>query len=766
MVRTFVRWFVVTVLAAVGVPAIAVTTIVGSLIFLPLPATLPNPKPGLVSRPSIVYDAAGNQIAQFQEFDQSVPIQPGDVPQILKNALVASEDRSFYHEGGVDPKGTLRAMVRDFQGQGYLQGGSTITQQYVALAYTGKKRNLSRKLKEAVLASQLARKVPKDEILFKYLDSVYLGDGAYGVGAAAQTYFRKRVNDLTIGEAALLVGLIPAPSRYEPRGNQVLAEQRREVVLAKMLDQRYITPQQFEYWRIAQVYEHTAPPLPAGAPQTLVYEPQQQVTHYPYFVDYVRRYLEVQPGIGPDLLYRGGLKIQTTLDPALQRAAEGAVAQSLKGTAEPLEMSLVSVEPQTGHVRALVGGRDFGKDQTNLALGGCESEAGVGVVPVPATCAQRPVPQGGGTGRQPGSAFKPFVLATAFAHGVEPTEVFYGPPQIALPKGCSGAACTVIHNAADGEACTCSLAQATWQSVNTVYAQLILDRRVTIQHTAETAKALGITSAWYAPRRHGASYALGALDVSPLDMASAYGVFDNHGMRVPPTPIVRIDDIAGKTIVDNTAPPGAQVIDPPVADNVTNVLRGVITSGTGYPNANIGRPAAGKTGTTSDFVDAWFVGYVPTLSTSVWMGFKDSEDAKKHQLTGYYPGRGYGGPVFGGTIPALTWADYMKQATAGVPPTDFNQPAPLKPVADAIGNQVQGQGQVRPGSPSYPSVVGSGGPYQVGAGTPVANAPVTAPPPTATTSTTSAPTPAPFVSPTTSTTSPGSPGPGPPLSVP
>jgi len=757
VVRTFFRWFVVTIVAATGVPLVAVTTVVGSLIFLPLPATLPNPKPGFVALPSQVFAADGTPIATFRQFDLSVPIQPSDIPQVLKNALVASEDKNFYHEGGVDPRGTVRALVRDLQGNGYVQGGSTITQQYVKLAYTDQKRTLTRKLKEAILASQLARKLPKDEILFKYLNAVYLGDGAYGVGAAAETYFRKPVKDLSIGEAALLVGLIPAPSRYEPRGNQVLAEQRRQTVLQKMYEQHYLTFDEYQYWKVSQVYEATAPPLPTGAPQTLVFPPLQPTTKYPYFVDYVRRYLELQPGVGPDLLYRGGLKIQTTIDPNLQAAAEQSVSDTLAGTDPPLEMALVSIEPQTGHVRAMVGGRDFARDQTNLALGGCETPPPIASVVVKAACLETGVPQGGGTGRQPGSSFKPFVLATAFSQGVQPTEVFNGPAQITLPRNCRGAGCQVIHNAGDSEAGVFSLAQATWYSVNTVYAQLILDPRVTVARTAQTAKSLGITSAWYSPQVHGASYALGALDVSPLDMASAYGVFDNHGLRVPPTPIVRVVDPSGKVLIDDTAPPGSQVIDSAVADNVTNVLRGVIAQpgATGYGSANINRPAVGKTGTTSQFVDAWFVGYVPTLSTSVWMGYKDSEDPAKHQMTRVCSAkRGCASPVFGGTLPAATWADYMKQATAGVPPTDFTQPAPLKRVDNAIEAQIKQS--IQPGAPRSPAVIGAGGPYQFGPSTPTAVAPPTLPPTTTTTIAT------PTTTPETTTTE----GPGPPVPPP
>jgi penicillin-binding protein 1A len=355
---------------------------------------------------------------------------------------------------------------------------------------------------------------------------------------------------------------------------------------------------------------------------------------------------------------------------------------------------------------------------------------------VTATCQATPVPQGGGTGRQPGSSFKPFVLATAFAHGVLPSQTINGPQSIALPVGCKGGACQVIHNAGDSESGVFTLEQAMWFSVNTVYAQLILDPRVTVQQTAETAKALGITSAWYSPQVHGASYALGALDVSPLDMASAYGVFDNHGVRVPPTPVLLVEDSSNKVLIDNRRPAGTRALDPAVADNVTNVLKGVITQpgATAYGTANIGRPAAGKTGTTSSYVDAWFVGYTPTLVTSVWMGKKNTEDPAKGASMNSVcsPARHTcASPVFGGTLPALTWADYMKQAMQGVPPTDFNQPAPLTPIADALDAQLRGG--ISAGKQRFPVSVGDGGPYTQGPPPPVASPPTSAP----TTSTTS-----------------------------
>jgi penicillin-binding protein 1A len=304
------------------------------------------------------------------------------------------------------------------------------------------------------------------------------------------------------------------------------------------------------------------------------------------------------------------------------------------------------------------------------------------------------------------------------------------------------------------------LSQATWFSVNTVYAQVILDPRVTVQKTAQTAKDLGITNAWYSPQAHGASYALGALDVSPLDMASAYGVFDSHGIRVAPTPIIRVENPNGKTLIDDTAPnttgnlpqcKGGDVapcraLSAAVADNVTDVLTGVLTQpgATAY-GKSIGRPAAGKTGTTSSYVDAWFVGYTPTLSTSVWMGRKNTEDPTKGASLYGIDGVGI---VFGGTLPAATWQNYMTQAMAKVPVTNFNQPAPLSPVTNALDTRLRGG--ISPGRQQYPVVVGGGGPYAYGPAAPVATAPTTTTLPRE--STTTLPV---FPFPTTSTTRPG-----------
>src|SRR5436305_5122360 len=457
--------------SAILVPLGTVGTVLGAFLFLPLPATLPKPKPNAASSMSHVYDINGNEIAVFREYETSIPVQRQDIPEVLKQAVVSIEDKRFYSHGGVDPQGTLRAMWADIRGQA-IQGGSTITQQYVKNAYTGRTRSVARKIREAILASQLDRQAPKDEILYRYLSTIYLGGGAYGVGAATQTYFRKPITQLTLPEAALLAGVIRAPSYYDPRLNPEGAETRRELVLQTMLDQKRITPDEFNAAMAARVYVVGGATPPPKAPHTDIYPPERQQTKFPYFVDYVSKYLVAK--YGHDKVYRGGLRIQTSLDPNLQSLAEGAVAGSLKGTKAPREMSLVSVEPQTGFVKALVGGRDFATSQVNLALGACppptrpeQSGADAPLVP-----SDQPIcVPGGGGGRQPGSSFKPFTLAKAFEQGITPERVFSAPTAYTYRR-CTGPNCTV-HNVEGEGGGALTLRSATWHSVNTVFAQLV-----------------------------------------------------------------------------------------------------------------------------------------------------------------------------------------------------------------------------------------------------------------------------------------------------
>jgi penicillin-binding protein 1A len=710
-----VRTFGLLIVSSAAVPIGVTMTVLAGFLFLPLPASLPEPKSIVESQTSHILDINGKQIALIQKADQNIPVNPGDIPQILKAAVISSEDRNFYKHGGVDLRGTVRAVWVDLRNRGKVQGGSTITQQYVKNAYVGRQRTIVRKVREAILASQLERQYDKETILFKYLQSVYLGNRAVGVAAAAQTYFRKSVSQLSVSESALLAGLIPAPSDYEPRGHPDKAEQRREDVLKKMLEQHYITQPDYDA-AMSQVVWNTAKGKPAG-PATLIYPPEQQLRQYPYFVDYVERYINAR--YGDAALLEGGLTIQTTLDPVLQDEAEKAVANQLKGTKDPLEMALASVEPPTGFVKALVGGRDFYGGEfgsVNLALGGCEPKPTKPSIKieVTATCWDKSnqTVTGGGTGRQPGSSFKPYVLATAFSEGVPPTKVYPAPSVFHVPH-CTGKGCDIHNNEGEGGGSS-NLRNATAKSINTVFAQLVRD--VGCKETAEMAKKLGITSVWYSPNVQTCSgnFALGVTSISPLDAAAAYSVFAARGQRFPATPIVKVVDSHGKVLEDNTKRKGIKVLDEAVADNVNDLLRGVISGGTGTA-ANIGRPAAGKTGTTDNFHDAWFTGYTPTLSTSVWMGYADS----------LRPLLGIKGVsrVFGGTIPARTWHDFMSQALKDVPVTDFNQPAPLKAVADAIARNARGG--FDPGDKRTPADSGTGGPYEIEPPKPVAVPPET-----------------------------------------
>ena len=372
-------------------------------------------------------------------------------------------------------------------------------------------------------------------------------------------------------------------------------------------------------------------------------------------------------------------------------------------------MSIVAVEPPTGFVKALVGGRDFGAatGQVNLALGKCFTQP-----PAHAPTDEPVCLDGGGTGRQPGSSFKPFTLAKALEKGISPEKVYRAPSTYRI---CPGAqpGCVVRGGGGGG---SMTLRSATWRSVNTVYVQVIQDAGV--KDTAELAHRLGVTTVSPDGKLpNGQPYSqlltLGVAEVAPLDMAAAFGVFAARGTQNPATPIVKIEDVNGKVLEDNTARQPKRVLDQAVADTVTDVTRGVISYGTGK-DANIGRPAAGKTGTAEDNADAWFVGFTPTLSTAVWMGYSDGRRPLL-RIKGV-------SQVEGGTIPARTWKAFMSQAMKDVPVTDFDKPAPIEPIADALKRQARLG--YDPGDKREPPDPPSGGPYVV----PPPKPPVTPPP--------------------------------------
>ncbi|HWI03192.1 MAG TPA: penicillin-binding transpeptidase domain-containing protein, partial [Acidimicrobiales bacterium] len=451
------------------------------------------------------------------------------------------------------------------------------------------------------------------------------------------------------------------------------AEYQRQRVLGKMADQGRITPVQYNEALPLRVTLADNRPRDGAAPATVVQPVKAPPSKYPWFTDYVRGYLIAR--YGEEKVYSGGLKVEASIDPAMQAKAEAAVNEALKGTEAPLDMALTSIDPKTGLVKAMVGGRDFTKSQVNLALGNCPaSKAAEGDEQAKPRPADVPVcVAGGGSGRQPGSSFKPFTLAEALEDGMSLDKTYRGPGTYTYPR-CSGTGCTV-SNVESGGYGTIDLRQATANSVNTVYAQLVQD--VGVKDTAEMANRLGLTMIDPEGRlpngeMYGPSLTLGAAEVSPLDMAAAYSVFAARGMQYAASPVLRVTGPDGQVLEDNRSRQGRRVLNENIADQMNEVLTGVVSRGTGRA-ADLGRPkgTAGKTGTSENFSDAWFVGYTPELSTSVWMGYADSQ----RPLTNI---KGMA-RVYGGTLPAKTWHDFMASALEGKPTSDFAAPAPPPP---------------------------------------------------------------------------------------
>ena len=608
---------VVVVLVGLVTGATALITYV----FMPLPVDLPEERLQPERQASMVLALDGTPIGQFKGAETQVEVSPENIPDTIRRAVVAAEDHRFFKHRGVDWQAIGRAVNEDLKARDFVQGGSTLTQQLIRNLYTGSEKTMGRKAKEALLAIQAERIYSKEDILARYLNTVYLGESTFGVEAASQSYFRKPAKDLTLSEAALLAGVIPAPSVYSPRANPELAEQRRNLVLDLLARYRMATPEEV---------------ATARAEIPVVHPPPKVETPYPWFMDYLRVYLLNVKGYTAQQIYGGSLRIETTFDPRLQAAAEKAVTR-LDKPKDP-EAAVAAIEPQTGFVRALVGGRSWDASQVNLALGRL----------------------GGGSGRQAGSSFKPYVLAKAFESGMRP-EKRYRAPSCIRPRGFDKPVC----NYGGSGYGSVDLRTATQKSINTVFAQLIAD--VGVKPTAELALRMGIKGIDLNQKQYGV-LALGTQETSVLEQASAYGVFANHGMRVEPTPVLRILDVKGNVIEDNRKPDGKRIISEPVADNVTSVLQGVIQKGTGR-RADIGRPAAGKTGTSENWENAWFVGYTPTLSTAVWMGYPNSNRtmANVHGVD----------HVVGGSLPSMIWHDFMSEAVKDVEPIPFTVAAPI-----------------------------------------------------------------------------------------
>jgi penicillin-binding protein 1A len=560
-------------------------------------------------------------LATVRGSESRILIDTDQISPIMQQAIVAVEDRRFYEHHGVDLRGIARAVWADVAHKGVVQGGSTITQQLVKNSCVTTARTISRKLKEAALAWQLEQHWKKLRILTAYLNTIYFGNGAYGIQRAAQTYFDTTAARLTLAQAALLAGIPADPSRYDPVTNPKAARARRLEVLQAMLSQGDITKLDLE--RAARE------PLPRAGD---VHLPGIEGPA-PYFVNYVKQQLIEK--YGTRRVFGGGLNVQTTIDLRLQKLARQAIQSVLKEPNGP-SAALVAVRPRTGEILAMYGGDNFRQSQFNLAVQG---------------------------ERQPGSSFKPFVLATALKQGISPATTFASKPVNIF----IGDKYWPVHNYENDYIGSGDLVTATAVSDNSIFAQLT--RLVGPGKVAKTAHQLGIT-------RHLNPYfaiGLGADDVSPLEMARAFSTFANDGRRVDgsvfgnrPRAIARISNATDKLIDDNRPVYHAALTRDQDA-LLTSILEGVIRAGTGKRAALPDRVAAGKTGTTENYGDAWFVGYTPQLATAVWVGYPNK---LKPMLTEYH-----GEAVAGGTFPADIWRVFTQLALAGTTPESFPSPS-------------------------------------------------------------------------------------------
>ena len=597
---------------------------------------------------STLLSSSGEQIAKLTGNENRIVNTDGQISPNIKNAVIAIEDRRFYEHEGVDLQGMGRAVWADVTAGRAKQGASTITQQFVKNALVAQNdRTVFQKLREAALAYHLEKRWSKQKILDNYLNTIYFGNGAYGVESAVRTYFggkdrvygqQERIaQNATPAQAAMIAAMIASPSAYDPIQNPIQARERRDLVLHNMLDQHMIT--EVDYQQGLQ----EAIPTRAGL------NPPHADSTQPYFSSWVTQQLVDRYGAGR--VFGGGLKVTSSIDPALQRSAEQAISGRLAGIGP--SASLVAIENKTGEVKAMVGGDDFDRKPFNLATNGH---------------------------RQPGSAIKPFILAAALQRGISPNSLWSSQRKV-FPVPNSKGEKFVVNNFEGEYAGTTTLASALVHSDNSVFAEVGL--KIGTRKVAALAERMGIKTRLST----NPAMVLGGLKegVTPLEMAFAYSTIANRGKRVSGSfAASRLGPVAYTKVqhggdVDKNKVKTKRVLSESTGEEMRNIMHGVVLSGTGVA-ANVSEFAAGKTGTTENFGDAWFVGFTDKYTVAVWVGYPDR---LKYMKTEYH-----GGPVAGGSFPAEIWHDFMTSAIAleherhpDEEPDTTTTPAPVAPVA-------------------------------------------------------------------------------------
>jgi penicillin-binding protein 1A len=644
--------------AGVTIAGLLLTVGFGGAVAYKTGCSLTSLQPASLGQNTFIYAADGSRLGSIPSETNRQPVAQSQISPWMAKATVAVEDKRYWEHGGIDPIGITRAFWADVSQGKVVQGGSTITQQLVRNLYISRERTFTRKLREACLAIKLAQKWSKQRILTTYLNQIYYGSQAYGVEAAAQTYFAKSARRLTLAQSALLAGLPQAPSQYDPFRDPAAALKRRKAVLQAMLSTGAISRHQYR-----QVIRHRNLHLKEGA----LYKKIRQSD----FFNYVRE--ELVRVYGEQRVRHGGLKVFTTIDPKLQGVGRKAIRDTLYLSTDP-GAAVVAIDPATGAIRAMTAvypGRKH--NQFNLIADGR---------------------------RQPGSTFKPFVLAAAIEAGMNPQSTYY----LSAPLDCTTGPCidpwhveTYDHTYIGST----SVANATLRSDNTVYARLTLD--VGAENVAKMATKLGVRTPLGIKTRNGIAYVpsmgIGSIAVTPLDMASAYATLAAGGVYSKPMAITKV--ILPKGQADTKAgwgkPERERVISPGVAYEVTQILQQNVLYGTGV-GANFGKPAAGKTGTTDNHADAWFCGYTPQLEASVWVGYPRAEIPMYNV---------HGTVVAGPNFPATIWHEFMQTALARAPTRDFLVPNTLPTFTDWHGEwQYKGAPYVPP-APSSTSTATS-----------------------------------------------------------